>query len=137
MTRESHKCIASTWPTGAFSSHPCSATGKVERNGKWYCGRHDPVAIKTLYDKREAKRKEENAARDRNRAYFDREKNINAMKADQFDALMDAVQAATEILPHLPDMNTNNNGSSRVMTTRRAQRLCEEALAKGRLVPEL
>lgn len=40
-----HKCqervgLGSWYPT------VCGAKGKVERDGRWYCGRHDPVAIK-------------------------------------------------------------------------------------------
>jgi len=26
------------------TSKPCTRAGKVERNGKWYCGQHDPQA---------------------------------------------------------------------------------------------
>jgi len=35
-----------------FSGHQCSMAAKVERDGKWYCTKHDPVRIK-------AKREEE------------------------------------------------------------------------------
>lgn len=35
-----------------WNSHPCRNKGKVERDGKWWCGIHDPVAK----DEREAKR---------------------------------------------------------------------------------
>ena len=38
-----HKCCAATWPAGARHSYPCSHSGKIERDGKWYCGIHDPV----------------------------------------------------------------------------------------------
>jgi hypothetical protein len=38
------KCCASVWPSGGLRGHPCGRTAKVERDGKWYCGIHDPVA---------------------------------------------------------------------------------------------
>ncbi len=52
-----------------FRSHPCTRNGAVERDGKFYCRQHDPVAVqqkrgdrrKALDDKfaaMDAKRKE-------------------------------------------------------------------------------
>ena len=29
----------------SFHDHLCPRKGKVERNGKWYCGQHDPEAV--------------------------------------------------------------------------------------------
>lgn len=45
MNKIEHKCCGTVWPAGAFRSYPCSRNAKVERDGKWYCGTHDPVAV--------------------------------------------------------------------------------------------
>ena len=42
--REMHVSGEGKW--GAFSSHRCEREGSIERDGKWYCKTHDPVAIK-------------------------------------------------------------------------------------------
>lgn len=36
----------SVTPVPGFYGHRCTLKGKVERDGKWFCGRHDPVARK-------------------------------------------------------------------------------------------
>src|SRR4051812_8790364 len=46
---EKQKCSARVsgegrW--GPFHQHPCQKAAKIEREGKWYCGTHDPVAKK-------------------------------------------------------------------------------------------
>lgn len=41
----------------------CGADGRVEREGKWYCKRHDPVAIKAKDEAKYATRSAEWAAR--------------------------------------------------------------------------
>lgn len=43
---------------------PCTHKAKVERDGKWYCGQHDPVARKEKQDAKYAKRRAENVVRD-------------------------------------------------------------------------
>ncbi len=47
-----HQCsedmVRSTGVWGRY--HQCVRNGKIERNGKWYCKQHDPVAIKKKRD---------------------------------------------------------------------------------------
>jgi hypothetical protein len=54
-----HKCCAKIWDSIWRKHKPCSRFGKLEREGKWYCATHDPVAIKIADEKRNAKFKEE------------------------------------------------------------------------------
>ena len=61
MTDEKHRC--STRLFKRFSYCPCEHAAKVERDGKWYCGRHDPEAVKRRDDKRNARWDEEERAR--------------------------------------------------------------------------
>ncbi len=37
-----------------FRSHPCTRNGAVERDGKFYCRQHDPVAVRQRDDARRA-----------------------------------------------------------------------------------
>ena len=55
MTTAKHKCCGTVFPAGSYRTYPCRHNAKVERDGKWYCGTHDPVAIKEKQDKKNAK----------------------------------------------------------------------------------
>lgn len=50
-----NRCVASVHHQGMFRMGQCSFKGKVKRDGKWYCGRHDPVKLAKESAKREAK----------------------------------------------------------------------------------
>ncbi len=45
MPKKTHRCEGSI--RGDYRSHRCLRNAKIERDGKWYCGTHDPVAKKT------------------------------------------------------------------------------------------
>lgn len=53
MSEAKQKCCGVVfyrgWP------HACTKTPKVDRDGKWYCGFHDPVAINEKQKKKKAK----------------------------------------------------------------------------------
>ena len=57
-TRET--CVETLWPAGAWHGHKCGKKGKVQHEGKWYCGIHSPEA--------KAKRKAKMDAADAERA---------------------------------------------------------------------
>lgn len=62
---EVYKCsgmIRGTGSWGYLHKYHCPKTGKVERDGKWYCGTHDPVKIKERQEKRNAKWEAESEA---------------------------------------------------------------------------
>lgn len=44
------------------SGMSCRRRAKVEREGKWYCGTHDPVAVEERRQQRESARHQEIAA---------------------------------------------------------------------------
>ena len=52
---EKHVCGAPTYPRGESRYIACGRTAKFERDGKWYCGIHDPVKRKEREDRRQAK----------------------------------------------------------------------------------
>ena len=68
-------CCANIYEKGVWRSHPCGRKAKVERNGMWYCGIHDPVSRekrrernheewKRNWDRQERERKAREAAMD-------------------------------------------------------------------------
>lgn len=62
-----HRCCKRVY-AGTFSGHPCKIPAALEKEGKWYCKRHDPAAVEAR-----------------------REKNSKAMMAD-IQRQMDAVE---------------------------------------------
>lgn len=73
------ECSKRVFRPGAFRSSPCSFAGKVERDGKWYCKRHDPEVVAA---KRAAKEAEWAAERAAQRALSERKQIVAAAKAD-------------------------------------------------------
>lgn len=53
MTTTTHPCSGSTYH-GRIGFLPCVNAGKVERDGRWYCGIHDPVKVAARKAKRDA-----------------------------------------------------------------------------------
>lgn len=52
--RTTHTCEAVRWQRGHFHSYVCGKPAKIERDGKWYCGIHDPVRVDTKRAERDA-----------------------------------------------------------------------------------
>jgi hypothetical protein len=38
--------------TDMWHPHKCGQRASIERDGKWYCKRHDPIAMKAKYDEK-------------------------------------------------------------------------------------
>ena len=55
-TPDRHPCEASLLGGSVWSRHTyaCGKTAKVERDGKWYCGIHDPVRVAAKRAERDA-----------------------------------------------------------------------------------
>lgn len=49
---EKHQCSGKVWHDLHY--YPCSINATVERDGKWYCGIHDPVKVKEREEKTDA-----------------------------------------------------------------------------------
>ncbi len=50
-----HVCKAKIRVGAGFHRQSCNKTAKVEHDGQWYCGTHDPVKCKARSDARHAK----------------------------------------------------------------------------------
>ena len=80
----------------------CTRNGKIERDGKWYCGVHDPFAVKARDDASMAKfkAKMDNAARERAKAEL-AQRALQAMilySATRHEALIGEINAANALL---------------------------------------
>jgi hypothetical protein len=53
------KCSVAVYHPGVWNPQRCSRTGKVQVDGKWYCGTHDPARIAARNEKRKAERNRE------------------------------------------------------------------------------
>jgi hypothetical protein len=95
MTTEKHRCCGRTYK--GFYGSACGRNAKVERNGKWYCGMHDPVAIA---EKREARNKEFDlkwAAERAQEAKKEAEQKEKKRRADCFPELLEALKVMTAL----------------------------------------
>lgn len=73
----SHKCTAGL---GGRYFAMCHAKGKVERDGKWYCGVHDPVRLLEKHDARVEKWRAEDE--EKSRIWREAEKKRSALVCD-------------------------------------------------------
>lgn len=104
MPPEKPKCCASI--SSGFGSYRCNNPGKVERNGKLYCGTHDPVRLKEKRDKArteaEARHEQWKIAMARNRAVVDSERAIlsyvTSLQGPAFNALPVSIQLACTMI---------------------------------------
>jgi len=78
--------------SGGFHSYQCSKSGKIERDGRWYCGTHDPVRIKEKRE--ESARKWREMFRAQRSASEQREKDEAEQKrrADLFPELLEQLE---------------------------------------------
>ena len=78
--------------SGGFHSYQCSKSGKIERDGRWYCGTHDPVRIKEKRE--ESARKWSERFRAQRSASEQREKDEAEQKrrADLFPGLLEQLE---------------------------------------------
>lgn len=51
MSEPKVKCSQRIYDGTFMGYMACPYNGKIERDGKWYCGRHDPVKVKERRDK--------------------------------------------------------------------------------------
>jgi len=99
--REKHQCCAHFVNPNGWSRSlvRCSKTGKFERDGFFYCGIHDPVAVKERDAKLDAERKQK--FKD-----FVRSEQLKRAAPDLLDALRKALDVISAM--GLPDEVTDN-----------------------------
>ena len=93
-----HTCCEPMRAIGWGRSYACGAKAKVERDGRWYCLRHDPVARKARADAKDAERR---AAQQRLRERLNKSKAEAAeqkRRAECYDDLLAACRTAARYL---------------------------------------
>ena len=100
MTTESvkHRCETRIFTGMAFHGHLCNRPAKVERNGKHYCGTHDPVSVAEKRAKRDA---EWRAEEDRQNAVAIFRASIqteNERRLALFDEMLAALREAHQVI---------------------------------------
>lgn len=98
MTEQVRMCCEIIRGSFSWSGHACPHRAKVERDGKWYCGTHDPVAAKARRDKKHAEwdeqhRKEIAFAKARNDARQEADR-----RARRYDDMLAALRRAVVVL---------------------------------------
>jgi uncharacterized Zn finger protein (UPF0148 family) len=86
-TPKDAKCCAIPTTAWGYRPAPCGNRAKVERNGKFYCGIHDPVAVRAKRDARNAKW---DAQREASERQYERHARIRAAR----DAVVSMAQLA-------------------------------------------
>lgn len=66
--RIKNHCCGQVRSSDGWHTYRCSREGVIEREGKFYCRQHDPVAVKARHDARDAKWEAEWAAQTAARA---------------------------------------------------------------------
>ncbi len=89
-------CCKRVWGSGSFTGHICGKTAKVEREGKSYCGMHDPVRVAEKDADRAAKRDANWAVKERHWAESE------AMRKSH-PLLLSALTQIMRDLPHKRD----------------------------------
>ena len=98
MSEIRHTCCERVQKNYLF--YLCGKTAKHERDNKWYCGMHDPIAVAAKH----AKRKE---AHDENlRAFYkaQEEKKETQRRADLYPELLEAFKTTRAVLQSINDM---------------------------------
>lgn len=84
VEKDVQRCCVRVTGSSVWHKYPCSRTAKVERNGKWYCGQHDPEAVKRRQEKSEQrwneKQTEEAAARIKSAVWLLRSKGYTVIE---------------------------------------------------------
>lgn len=58
MSQIKHQCSGTTYPKGTSKfgltqGQPCTRSGSIQRDGRWYCKTHDPEAVQRRAQARE------------------------------------------------------------------------------------
>ena len=72
--------------------HQCSKSGKIERDGRWYCGTHDPVRIKEKQQERDRKWSERFRAQRSASEQREKDEAEQKRRADLFPELLEHLE---------------------------------------------
>lgn len=90
--KTNHPCVAEMIDVENWSLFPCPAPGIVEREGEWYCERHDPERVRKMH-----------LAAIEERTKADAETARVQEERDKFKAVADAARDVVDMEPCRPD----------------------------------
>ena len=90
MSELKHTCCAEVG--SGFMYFPCGKNAKVERDNKWYCGTHDPVAVRERQVKRNTEWRTKLDAVYAAQRKRDAEEKEAKRRADLYPELLDALK---------------------------------------------
>lgn len=102
---EAPKCCERTWPDGSCRPVSCLNDGKVERDGGWYCGVHDPVAIEEKSEAIHKKYMEEFEATQKAKKASAEKRAEEQRRACCFDDLLEALKSLLQDVRMANSMN--------------------------------
>jgi len=129
MSKATHDCSARTWPEGSFHSYPCRKRASIERDGKWYCGIHDPVAKAEKQAARDAKWQTKWEARKARQAAEEQQANVAAKWAAVGPRLLEALRVAEDRLRYVSGIFNDPNFIDRYGDGERFLKAADEARA--------
>jgi hypothetical protein len=98
MTQElKPRCCERVQGSG-YNSSQCSKNAKVERDGRHYCGIHDPVAVKAKNDKRHADWKLKHHAKKLSQKEARAKRDEIERRAGCFDDLLNALKESQALI---------------------------------------
>lgn len=87
--------------------HQCPKSGKIERDGKWYCGTHDPVRIKEKREERDRKWSERFRAQREDSEQRERDEAEQKRRADLFPCLLKSLSETRDCLHDIANAKEN------------------------------
>ena len=112
--------------------HQCSKSGKIERDGKWYCGTHDPVRIKEKREERGRKWSERFRAQREDGEQRERDEAEQKRRADLFTELLSALDGILEYGFSVGDVEYYRKGISVNTDRGKAYSQAMDVIAKAR-----
>jgi hypothetical protein len=95
---EKKTCCTKVYGPGYFRGRCCGKTAKIERNGEWYCGTHDPVRVE---ERRKERREAGHARWDAEQAARKAKEAAAAEQKRRSDCYDDLLAALEWALPNL------------------------------------
>ena len=114
MKTEKHACCGNVF-RGGYSHYTsiCGKNAKFERDGKWYCGTHDPVAKKEKAAIRYAEWDAKYEARRASEKAAEKARKEKEAKAEMFGQLLEALRLCYDHCRlYYPEVGHNNVGES-------------------------
>jgi uncharacterized Zn finger protein (UPF0148 family) len=132
MTTDKPRCSEDVWD-GGFRPHRCRNSGSVERDGKWYCKVHDPIARKERQERRDEEYRAEQERQLARRRKREAERRIETIRGATLDEAME-IHAVKERVERLEECLSWMLGNYKLTLARKPVRDVPECFAAAEAV---